>query len=85
MLTNILLAVWSVPPVGNESRGDADQYLGELRKDPPIMRLVCIGQRRARPFAAEPHVIQLALESAQARLDIAQALAISELREGHRQ
>jgi len=53
--------------------GDADQYLGELRKDPPIMRLVRIGQRRARHFAAKPHVIQLALESAQATLYIAQA------------
>ena len=59
--------------------------LGELRKDPPIMRLVCIGQRRARHFAAEPHVIQLALQRAQAGLDITQALAIGELREGHRQ
>src|SRR5438132_1218756 len=41
--------------------GNADQYLSELRKDSPIMRFVSIGQRRARHFAAEPHVIQLAL------------------------
>jgi hypothetical protein len=48
-------------------------------------RFVRVGQSRARHFAAEPHVIQLALESTQAGLDIAQALAIGELREGHRQ
>src|SRR5438094_7132329 len=65
--------------------GDADQYLSELGKDSPIMRFVSIGQRRARHFAAEPHVVQFASQSAQAGLDIAQALAISELRKGHRQ
>jgi hypothetical protein len=36
--------------------GDPGQYLGELRKDPATMRLIRIGQRRARRFAAKPLV-----------------------------
>ena len=38
-----------------------------------------------RHATAEPHVVELAAHRPQARFDVAQALAISQLSEGHRQ
>ena len=64
---------------------DADQHLGEIGIDAPVVTLVGVGERGARTLPAESNVIQLAAHRAQARLDVAQAFAVSQLREGHRQ
>jgi hypothetical protein len=42
-----------------------------------------MGQRGARHLAAESHVIELAADGAQARFDVAQALAVGQLGERH--
>ena len=57
----------------------------EVGIDPPVMALVGIGQCGARHPSTEAHVIELAAHRPQTRLDVAQALAVSQLREGHRQ
>src|SRR5947208_12933261 len=49
------------------------------------MRIVGVSQSGARHATAEPHVIQLAAHRPKASLDIAKALAISQLGECHRQ
>src|SRR5215831_15719898 len=49
------------------------------------MRVVGIRQSGPRHAAAESHVIQLAAHRPKASLDIAKALAISQLSERHRQ
>ena len=51
--------------------------------DPPVTRFVGIGQRGARHLAAEAHVIELGADRAQARFDVAQALAVGQLGERH--
>jgi len=56
--------------------GNANQYLREIRKDPPIMRLVRVGQRRTRHLAAESQMVQLAFDRMQTRLDVAQTFSI---------
>jgi len=45
----------------------------------------CVGQRGAGYLAAKTHVIELALHGAEAGLDVTQALAVGQLREGHGQ
>ncbi len=65
--------------------GDGDQSLREIGEDPPIMRFVRVGQRRARHLAAESQVVQLALHRTQTGLDVAQTFPIGQLREGHGQ
>ena len=81
--------LWSrSTPIGSlriERSRDADQDLRKVGKDPPVMRFVGVGQSRARHFAAKPHVVELAPIELQAGLDIAQTLAIGQLREGHRE
>src|SRR5450759_4720910 len=69
--------------VGIQRSCDGDQDLREICENPPIMALVGVGQRRARYLAAQPHVVELAGYRPQARFDIAQALAVSQLRKGH--
>jgi len=64
---------------------DADQHLGEVRKDAPIARLVGVGQRRARRATAEASVIEFAAHGAKAGFDVAQAFAVSQLGKSHRQ
>src|SRR6266851_6378125 len=64
---------------------DADQHLGEIGIDAPIVTLVGVGERGARYLPAESNVIQLTAHRAEACLDVAQAFAVSQLREGHRQ
>ena len=61
------------------------KHLREVGVDAPVVALVGVGQRGARHPAAEAHVVELAAHRPQARLDVAQALAVSQLREGHRQ
>jgi len=46
---------------GVQRTGGRNQPLREIGEDTPVVRFVRVGQSRARHFAAEPHVIQLAL------------------------
>ena len=69
--------------VGVQRPCDGDRDLREIRENPPIVGLVGVGQRRARYLAAQPHVVEFARHRPQARLDIAQALTVSQLRKGH--
>ena len=66
-----------------ERAGLDDQPLGQLEVDAPVARLVGIGQRRASDRRADAHVVKLAGLSRQTHFDIAQALAVGQLREGH--
>ena len=59
----------------------ADQHAAEVGEDPPVAMLVGMGKIVARDLAAKAHVIQLRLLRAQTGLDVAQALAIGQLRE----
>src|SRR3984885_1125397 len=65
--------------------GNANQYLRKIRKDPPIMRLIRVGQRRTRHLAAESQMVQLAFDRMQTRLDVAKTFSIGELCESHGQ
>lgn len=69
--------------VGVKSSGCADQALCEVAVDAPIPRRVGIGQRVACHRAAKSQVIELGALHTQTRFDVAQALAIGQLREGH--
>jgi len=60
-----------------------DQPLSQLEINAPVARLVSIGQRRASDRRADAHVVKLAGLSRQTHFDIAQALAVGQLREGH--
>ena len=62
-----------------------DQDLREVGIDPPVARFVGVGQSGARHLAAKSQVVELAAYRAQACFDVAQAFAVSQLREGHRQ
>ena len=46
--------------VGVERPRYPDENLREVRIDAPVAPLVGVGQRRARHFAAEPHVVEFA-------------------------
>ena len=65
-----------LPRLGN-------QPVGELRVNPPVARLVGIGQRRPPHRLAKTHVVELRGLSRQARFDIAQTFPIGQLRERH--
>jgi hypothetical protein len=71
--------------VGVKRPGDADQMLSEVGEDTPVVGLVRIRQCRPRNTGAKSHVVESAAHRPQAGLDIAEALAISELSESHRQ
>ena len=62
---------------------DANQDLGEIGIDPPVARLVGVGQCGARHLGAESHVVELGAERTQARFDVAQAFAVGQLGERH--
>ena len=64
--------------------GDADQVLCEISKDAPVVSFVGVGQSGSRNPAAESHVIKLVADRSQTSLDVAEALAVGELSEGHR-
>ena len=68
-----------------ERAGDTDQNMCKVGEDAPVTRFVGVGQRGARHFAMEAHVVQLRTQSTEACLDIAQTLSVSELRKGHGQ
>ena len=69
--------------LGIERTRDADQLLGKLRIDPPVALFVGVGQRVARDLSANAHVVELVALGAQTDLDVAQTLAMSQLRERH--
>ena len=71
--------------VGIEPAGDADQRLRELVVDVPVARFVGVGQCAAADVAPHAQVVELGGLRAQARLDVAQALPVGQLREGHAQ
>ena len=70
---------------GVQGPRDANQDLGEISIDPPVARLVGVGQCRACDLAAESHVVELGAERTQAGFDIAEAFAVAQLGEGHAQ
>ena len=51
--------------------------------DAPIAPLVGVGQRRTPDWRAKAHAVQLRLIGQQTGFDVAQTLAVSQLREGH--
>ena len=61
----------------------ADQQGGQIEPDAPVARFVGVGQRGALDRYAKAHRVQLGGVGRQADLDVAQALAPSQLREGH--
>jgi len=63
--------------------GHSDQHMGKVGVDAPIPFFVCIGQRASRNLALDPCVIKLGLHGPQTYFDIAKALLISQLSEGH--
>ena len=66
---------------GVQRARDADQRLGEVRVDAPVPLPVRVGQRVAGDAAADPHVLELPAMGTEADLDVAQALAVGQLRE----
>ncbi len=70
---------------GIEVAGRADQTFGEIGIDAPVARRVCIGEGVAGHPTTDAHVIDLLRLSAQARLDVAQALPEGQLRKHHDQ
>ncbi len=57
--------------------------LSKLRIDAPVAPLVRVGQRAACHGAADPQVVELGGLRTKAGCDVAQALAVSQLRERH--
>ena len=62
---------------------DGDESLGEVGMDAPIAPLIGISERAARNRGTDAHMVELAPLRSQASLDVAQALAVGELGEGH--
>ena len=71
--------------LGIQTARGADKGVGKLGVDAPVARLVGVGQRAAAHRATQSHVIELGRLRVQTRFDIAQAFAIGQLREGHRE
>lgn len=69
--------------VGIELSRLRDQALSQLRVDAPVAHLVRVGQRRAPDRIAKAHVVELRGLRREARLNVAQALAIGQLGERH--
>ena len=69
---------------GVQGSRQANQMLGEVGIDLPRACSVRVGQRIARNrLAAKPHVVQPTRLSAKVDFDVAQGLAVGQLREGH--
>src|ERR1035438_5284907 len=65
--------------------GNAAQVLREIGEDAPVVSFIGIRQGRAGNPTTESHVVELAAHRSQARLNVAETLAVSELSEDHRQ
>ncbi len=63
----------------------SNQALCKVGIDAPVSNRIRIGQRVARYRAAKAHVVELGGLAAQTRFDVAQTLAIGQLRERHAQ
>lgn len=63
----------------------SDQNLREIGVDAPVAAFVRVGQCGPRHLAPEARMVALASQRTQARLDVAKALPIGQLGEGHRQ
>jgi hypothetical protein len=63
--------------------GHSDQHMGKVGVNAPIPFFVRIGQRAPGNLAPDPCVIKLGLHGPQTYFDIAKALLISQLSEGH--
>ena|SRR5947208_13592711 len=85
MRTSIARPLYAHASIGVDLDQSADQHLGEIGIDAPIVTLVGVGERGACYLPAESNVIQLTAHRAEACLDVAQTFAVSQLREGHRQ
>ena len=68
-----------------QSPGDADQALGKVGVDAPVAHRVGIGQGVARHRRAQAQMVELGALGAETGFDVAQTLAIGELRESHTQ
>ena len=68
-----------------ELASPSDEHLGEVAINSPIAHLVGIGQRAARNWAAETHMVEPLTLGSQADDNIAQAFAVSELCKNHAQ
>src|ERR1035441_5796623 len=77
----------STPSGSSAKRGRAIliKTLGKLGEDAPVACFVGVGQSAARHRAAKPQVIEFPGHGSEAGFDVPQALAVSQLREGHRQ
>jgi hypothetical protein len=64
---------------------DRDQPSSQVGINPMVAPFVGVGQRGARDVTANAQMIEPAPESSQAGFDVAQALAIGQLRKGHRE
>ena len=70
--------------LGVQGSRQANQMLGEVGIDLPRASGVRVGQRVARNrLAAKPHVVQPTRLSAKIDFDVAQGLAVGQLRKGH--
>src|SRR5271155_3624502 len=70
---------------GIQGSRDANEKLGKVGKDAPVMGLVGIGKSGTGNLATKAEMIALGAKSAEACFDVAQALAVGQLREGHGQ
>ena len=57
--------------------------MSEVRIDPPVANLVCIGQRISGHETAESHMIELAALGLKTSLDIPEAFPIRQFSKGH--
>jgi len=60
-----------------------DEKMGEVGVDAPVVDFVGVSQRVARHLASDAHVIEFRPQCPKAGFDVAQALAIGQLGEGH--
>ena len=81
---NHLVDVQPVSVSGVKTTRPANQNLRQFGVDAPVPVLVGVGQVGARDMASESHRVKMPT-SAQARLDVAQTLPKSHLREDHRE
>ena len=65
-----------------EISGDLNETEREILVDSPVSRFVGIGQCALGDIASDAQVIEFCLVGAQTGFDVAQALAVSQLREG---
>jgi len=68
-----------------EKSRDIDQDVREIGEDAPVAQLVGVGQSGASDLAAKAQVVSLGTHRSKAGFNVAQALAIRQLRKSHGQ